>query len=145
MADRIIPQREPLTFTATRGVYQFCPEASTLDLEDQLSAKQTQLDAMLGVGVASDMPLVGKNDASSFFWACRQTAEEIICAWPPASNLFNGFREADFTVGYFLCKLRISFGNFVGSELGVSTCPGYRRALFHSGKSRFCHFCFVLV
>lgn len=79
MTDHIIPQTEPLAFTATRGVYQFCPEVSTLDLEDQLSAKQTHLDAMLGVALASDMTLVGTRDASDFFWACRATAQEIKC------------------------------------------------------------------
>lgn len=79
MTGTIIPQTEPLAFTATRGVYQFCPEVSTLDLEDQLSAKQSHIDAMLGLGVATDMPLVGTRVANDFFWACRATAEEIKC------------------------------------------------------------------
>jgi hypothetical protein len=79
MADRIIPQTEPLAFTAARGVYQFCPEVSTLDLEDQLSAKQAHLHALLRVAGVSDMSLVVTSDASDFFWACSATAEEIKC------------------------------------------------------------------
>lgn len=79
MADPIISQTKPLTFTATRGVYQFCPEVSTLDLEDQLSAKQAHLHALLRVAGVSDMSLVGTSDASDFFWACSATAEEIKC------------------------------------------------------------------
>lgn len=76
MAASIIPQSPALRFTATPGVYQFAPSATVTDLEDQLSAKQSQLNAMLSVAGESSLDCLASSLAN-YFWACRSTAEEI--------------------------------------------------------------------
>ncbi len=78
MADAIIPQSHSpsLRFTATPGVYHFAPGATILDLEDRLGAKQSQLNAMLSVASESSLDCLA-GSLSSYFWACRATAEEI--------------------------------------------------------------------
>lgn len=76
MAESIIPQSPSLRFTATPGVYQFAPSATAIDLEDQLNAKQSQLNAMLSVAADSSLDCLA-GSLPSYFWACRSTAEEI--------------------------------------------------------------------
>ncbi len=76
MAASIIPQSTALRFTATPGVYQFAPSATVTDLEDQLNAKQSQLNAMLSVAAESSLDCLA-GSLASYFWACRATAEEI--------------------------------------------------------------------
>lgn len=76
MAASIIPQSPTLRFTATPGVYQFTPDATVLDLQDQLSAKQSQLNAMLSVAAEARLDCLS-GSLASYFWACRATAEEI--------------------------------------------------------------------
>lgn len=76
MADAIIPQTPTLRFTATPGVYQLAPEVSTLDLLDQLSARQLHLHSMLAVGGESSLDCLA-DTLPGYFWACRVAAEEI--------------------------------------------------------------------
>lgn len=76
MAASIIPQSTALRFTATPGVYQFASDATVLNLEDQLSAKQSQLNAMLSVAAESRLDCLS-GSLANYFWACRATAEEI--------------------------------------------------------------------
>lgn len=76
MGASIIPQSPALRFTATLGVYQFAPAVTVLELEDQLSAKQSQLNAMLSVAGESRLDCVS-DSLANYFWACKATAEEI--------------------------------------------------------------------
>lgn len=76
MAASIIPQSPALRFTATSGVYQFTPATTVLALEDQLKAKQAQLNAMLSVAGESCLDCLS-DSLADYFWACRATAEEI--------------------------------------------------------------------
>lgn len=76
MNDTIAPQVPTLRFTAARGVYQFGPAVTVADIEDQLSAKQSQLNAMLSVAGESRLDCL-HGCLANYFWACRATAEEI--------------------------------------------------------------------
>lgn len=64
-----------LDFTAGANIYQFHPKANIGDIEDQISAKQQQLEATLYVGSKSEFDYSA--DAENFFWGCRMASQEI--------------------------------------------------------------------
>lgn len=80
MANAIISQNDSQTrsmeFTAAPNLYQFCQGVTALEIEDQINARQTQLEAMLRVGAEVDSE-IGGDSFSDYFWACRAVAEEI--------------------------------------------------------------------
>ena len=76
MAENIIPQTQ-IRFTTVRSLYQFVPAVTVTDLEDQLSAKQSHLLAMLSVVSESSTNVIATSSMSNYLWACRVTAEEI--------------------------------------------------------------------
>lgn len=77
MAENIIPQTQEIRFTTVRNLYQFVPAVTVSDLEDQLSAKQAHLLAMLSVASESSIDVIARSSMPNYLWACRVTAEEI--------------------------------------------------------------------
>ncbi|GEM_PF-2570362 len=75
MPDAIIPQTQGLDFTAAQGLYQFSPDATLGDIQDQLSAKQKQLQAMLFIGAQARFDY--SEDMENYLWSCRMAADEI--------------------------------------------------------------------
>lgn len=82
MADLIIPEIEP---TQTRplafatGLYQLAPEASKIDIMDQLQARLAQLSAMLcttyGAGFAT-FDNWSDTVKENYLWGCASLAQE---------------------------------------------------------------------
>lgn len=62
-------------FTAGGKLYQFRPEVLIGDIQDQISAKQQHLEAMLYIGSQANFD--GSGGMENFFWACRMAAQEI--------------------------------------------------------------------
>ena len=68
-----------VTFTAAGAIYQVHPDAKTMDVQDHLSAKLSQLSAMLlliyGGGFESfnDMNETHRNN---YLWSCFMVADE---------------------------------------------------------------------
>lgn len=75
MADATIKQPQGLDFTAAKGLYQFSPDAEIGDIQDQLSARQKQLQAMLYIGSQAEFDY--SEDMENYLWSCRMTADEI--------------------------------------------------------------------
>lgn len=74
-------QQQPRTmgFTAATGLYAISPGAAQTDMLDQLSARLTQLEAMLsstcgGAGETFRSMSASRQDA--FMWACLSLAKE---------------------------------------------------------------------
>jgi hypothetical protein len=68
-----------MTFTAATGLYAIAPDADRTDMLDQLSARLTQLEAMISstCGAAGETfrsMSAGRQDA--FMWACLSLAKE---------------------------------------------------------------------
>ena len=80
MPDAIIPPKPcNMEFTTTSGLYQLTPEATNMDLADQLSVKQGHLESMLLIGANTKNPDCWIGTLEDYFWACRMAAEEIKC------------------------------------------------------------------
>lgn len=79
MADTIItPAHISLEGTASLNTYFLSPDASVIDIQDQLVMRQKHLEALLYVaGNADPFSFSDKKDLGNFMWACRSMAQEI--------------------------------------------------------------------
>ncbi len=72
--------KTPLTFTAAGPVYGFAPGVKAADIEDQLYARQVQLEGLLamthGEGGEAFRGLA-HNLQDGFMWACSMIAREV--------------------------------------------------------------------
>lgn len=79
MAEIIMPPGPIyLEGTASENTYILNPDASALDIHNQLNMRQKQLESMLYVGSNTDPEaFADKADIEAFMWACRSMAQEI--------------------------------------------------------------------